>query len=178
MKYLFARPARKTDQPGDKRSSGFTLMELLIVISIILILMLVAIPTAGKIKKHADELSAMKSLQTIEQAQTMYNSDYPTTGYACNLATLGGEASAGPPSATSAQMIPGELATGVKSGYVFNITNCTKSTANNSERVTSYTITAVPATPGKSGDRGFCMDSDGIIKADPAGSTNCTVTVQ
>ena len=173
--WIFASPRNARIRA---KSSGFTLMELLIVISIIVILMLVAIPTAGKIKKHADELSAMKSLQTIEQAQTMYNSDYPTTGYACNLATLGAEASAGPPSATSAQIIPGELATGVKSGYVFNITNCTKSTANNSERVTSYTITAVPATPGKSGDRGFCMDSDGIIKADPAGSTNCTVTVQ
>jgi type IV pilus assembly protein PilA len=178
MKYLFARPTRKTDQPGDKRSNGFTLMELLIVISIILILMLVAIPTAGKIRKHANELSAMKSVQTIEQAESMYNSDYPTTGYACNITALGGETSAGPPSATGAQMINGELATGVKSGYLFNITNCTKSTANNSERVTGYTITAVPATPGRTGDRGFCMDSGGIIKADPAGGTNCTVTAQ
>lgn len=153
-------------------------MELLIVISIILILMLVAIPTAGKIRKHADELSAMKSIQTIEQAQTMYNSDYPTTGYACNLSALGGDNTSGPPSATGAQMINGELATGVKSGYVFAITNCTKSTANNSERVTGYTITAVPATPGKSGDRGFCLDAGNIIKADPAGGTNCTVTAQ
>lgn len=161
-----------------RRPNGFTLMELLIVISIILILMLVAIPTAGKIKKHADELSAQKSLQTIEQAESMYESTYPTTGYACTLTALAGDTSTGPPSPTGAQMINGELATGIKSGYLFNITNCTKSTANNTERVTGYMITAVPATPGKSGDRGFCLDSGGSIKADPAGGSNCTISVQ
>src|SRR5579862_2147003 len=98
--------------------NGFTLMELLIVISIILILMLVAIPTAGKIRKHANELSAQKSLQTIEQAQLMYNSTYPTTGFACSLTALGGDPT-GAASATAAGNISGELATGIKSGYIF-----------------------------------------------------------
>jgi len=161
-----------------RQKNGFTLMELLIVISIILILMLVAIPTAGKIKKHADELSAQKSLQTIEQAESMYESTYPTVGYACSLAALGGDSSGGPPSATAAGVINGELTTGIKSGYIFNITNCTKSTANNSERVTGYTLTAVPATVGKTGDRGFCLESGGSIKSDPAGGTNCTQMAQ
>jgi type IV pilus assembly protein PilA len=163
---------------GVRQSNGFTLMELLIVISIILILMLVAIPTAGKIRKHANELSAQKSLQTIEQAESMYESTYPANGYSCSLTALGGDASSGPPSATAAGVINGELATGIKSGYIFNITNCTKSTANNTERVTGYTLTAVPATPGRTGDRGFCLDSGGVIKADPTGGTNCTQMVQ
>ena len=161
-----------------RRPNGFTLMELLIVISIILILMLVAIPTAGKIRKHANELSAQKSLQTIEQAESMYESTYPTTGFACSLTALGGEATAGPPSATAAGVINGELATGIKSGYIFNITNCTKVTVNNTDRITGYTVTAVPATPGKTGDRGFCVESGGPIKMDPAGGTNCTQMVQ
>ncbi|MGA7109633.1 MAG: prepilin-type N-terminal cleavage/methylation domain-containing protein [Terracidiphilus sp.] len=160
------------------RPNGFTLMELLIVISIILILMLVAIPTAGKIKKHADELSAQKSLQTIEQAESMYESTYPTTGFACSLSALAGDPTAGQSSSTAAGMINGELATGIKSGYIFNITNCTKVTINNGDRITSYTATAVPATPGKTGDRGFCLDSGGAMKADPAGGTNCTQMVQ
>src|SRR5215472_15980608 len=73
------------------REDGFTLMELLIVISIILILMLVALPTAGKIRKHAHELSAQKSLQTIEEAESMYESTYPANGYACNLTALAGD---------------------------------------------------------------------------------------
>jgi len=158
--------------------NGFTLMELLIVIAIILILMLVAIPTAGTIRKHANELSAQKSLQTIQQAESMYESNYPTSGYACTLQALGGEPSSGAPSATAAQMINGELATGIKSGYIFNITNCTKVTVNNADRITSYTATAVPATPGKDGDRGFCLDSGGAMKSDPAGGTNCTQLAQ
>ncbi len=153
-------------------------MELLIVISIIVILMLIAIPTANTIRKHTNEVSAQKSLQTIEQAQSMYEQNYPVTGYACTLQALSGEGSAGPPSATSSQLLSGQLTTGVKDGYIFNITNCVKSTANNSERVTSYTLTAVPATVGRSGDRGFCIEAGGPIKMDPAGGTNCTQMVQ
>jgi type IV pilus assembly protein PilA len=160
------------------REDGFTLMELLIVISIIVILMLIAIPTANTIKKHTDEVSAQKSLQTIEQAQSMYATNYPTSGFACSLQALAGEPSSGPPSATSAQILNGQIATGFKDGYMFAITNCTKVTVNNNDRITGYTLTAVPATPGKTGDRGFCVDSGGPIKMDPAGGTNCTQMVQ
>lgn len=162
----------------ERQKNGFTLMELLIVISIILILMLVAIPTAGKIRKHANELSAQKSLQTIEQAQSMYASTYPANGYACSLQALGGDPGSGPPTPTAAGVINGELATGIKSGYIFTITNCTKVNINNSDRITSYTITGVPATPGKTGDRGFCLEEGGAMKADPTGGTNCTQMVQ
>lgn len=161
-----------------ERCNGFTLMELLIVMAIITILMLMAIPTTQVLFKHAHELSAKKSIQTIEQAETMYNSDYPTQGYACQLTALGGDPAAGPPSPTSAHLIPQDLANGVKTGYLFNITNCTKSTQNGGDQVTSYEITAVPQTPGKSGDLGFCLDSYGNLKQDPTGGTNCTQNVQ
>ena len=170
----FARRRSSGDRAG---SAGFTLMELLFVISIIVILMLIAIPTANTIRKHTDEVSAQKSLQTIEQAESMYEQNYPVTGFACTLTALGGETGA-PPSATSAQLLNGQLTTGVKDGYIFNITNCVKSTANNSERVTSYTLTATPATVGRTGDRGFCVEAGGPIKMDPAGGTNCTQMVQ
>ena len=160
------------------QEDGFTLMELLIVISIIVILMLIAIPTANTIKKHTNEVSAEKSLQTIEQAQSMYATNYPTNGFACSLTALSGEPSSGPPSATSAQILNGQISTGIKDGYIFNISNCTKVTVNNTDRITGYTLTAVPATPGKTGDRGFCVESGGPIKMDPAGGSNCTQSVQ
>lgn len=160
------------------QEDGFTLMELLIVISIIVILMLIAIPTANTIRKHTDEVSAQKSLQTLEQAESMYATNYPVSGFACNLTALAGESTAGPPSPTAAQLINGQLATGIKDGYIFNITNCQKVTVNNTDRITGYTITATPATVGKTGDRGFCVESGGGIKADPAGGTNCTQMVQ
>jgi type IV pilus assembly protein PilA len=69
------------------------------------------------------------------------------------------------------------LSSGDKQGYIFTVGNCTKSSQSGSQRVTSYQITAVPETVGKSGDRGFCSDGD-IIKQDPAGGTNCTQPTQ
>jgi type IV pilus assembly protein PilA len=88
----------KRDIRQGKRQNGFTLMELLIVISIIVILMLIAIPTSRTIKKKANELSAQKSLQTIEQGESMYETTYPVNGFACTLPALAGDPASGPPS--------------------------------------------------------------------------------
>ncbi|SPE19233.1 conserved exported hypothetical protein [Candidatus Sulfotelmatomonas gaucii] len=159
--------------------NGFTLMELLIVIAIILILMLMAIPTIGVMKKHANEVSAINSLRALTQAEIQYESTYPANGYACALTSLGGEPGSGAPSPTSAQLIGADLASGYKSGYLFSITNCQKVTINGTDKITAYTITAVPQAVGKTGDRGFCTDQfGGAAKYDPAGGTNCTQLLQ
>ena len=158
--------------------SGFTLMELLIVMSVILILMLVAIPSLLNMRSQANETSALQSLRAINQAQIQYQTNFPANGFACSLAALGGNPSSGPPSATAAQMLQGDLATGQKSGYTFNIVNCTKASVNNQDMITSYEVTAVPQSVGKTGHRGFCMDMSGEIKSDQAGGTNCTTPLQ
>src|ERR1700721_1085012 len=158
--------------------AGFTLMELLIVISIMIILMLIAIPNFISMKAQADETSAIQSLRAIYQAQIQYQTDFPANGFACALPALGGSSTAGPPSPTAAQVLQGDLATGQKSGYTFNIVNCTKVTVNNQDMYTSYEATAVPQSIGKSGHRGFCIDQAGEIKADPAGGTNCSQPIQ
>jgi type IV pilus assembly protein PilA len=160
------------------RQSGFTLMELLIVMSIMIILMLIAIPNFISMKAQADETSAIQSLRAIYQAQIQYQTDFPANGFACALPALGGNASAGPPSAQAAQVLQGDLATGQKSGYTFNIVNCNKVNVNNQDMYTSYEATAVPQSIGKSGHRGFCIDSAGEIKSDPAGGTNCSQPIQ
>ena len=160
------------------RQHGFTLMELLIVMSIMIILMLIAIPNFISMKAQADETSAIQSLRAIYQAQIQYQTDFPANGFACALTALGGNASASPPSAQAAQVLQGDLATGQKSGYTFNIVNCTKVTVNNQDMYTSYEATAVPQSIGKSGHRGFCIDQAGEIKADPAGGTNCSQPIQ
>jgi type IV pilus assembly protein PilA len=171
----------QTSNTGNLRSNcqrGFTLMELLIVMSIMIILMLIAIPNFISMKAQADETSAIQSLRAIYQAQIQYQTNFPTNGFACALPALGGNASSGPPSATGAQVLQGDLATGQKSGYTFNIVNCTKVTVNNQDMYTSYEATAVPQSVGKSGHRGFCIDQAGEIKADPAGGTNCSQPIQ
>lgn len=158
---------------------GFTLIELLIVMSIMLIIMAFAVPQMLKVKKTADEDSAIQTMRTIGSAEASFNSAYPGTGYACPLAALGGAPSSGPPSATAAQLIdPALAATGQKSGYTFTVTCGSKVTVNNQDMYTSYTLTAVPQTVGKTGDRGYCSDENDIIKFDPTGATNCTQSTQ
>lgn len=156
---------------------GFTLIELLIVMSIMLILMALAVPNMIKLKKHADETSAAQTIRTIGQAETMYNSSY--NGYACPLASLGGDPKSGAPSATSAQVLdPVLAATGQKSGYTFAITCGSKVTINNQDVYNSYEVTGVPQVIGKTGDNGYCSDENNVIKVDPTGGTNCTQAMQ
>lgn len=154
--------------------SGFTLMELLIVMSVILILMAVAIPNFMNMRSQANETAAEEELRTLNSAEIQYQTDYPANGFSCNLAQLGGDPKTGAPGPQAAQLIPADLASGYKSGYNFAITNCTKVTVNNQDVYTSFEVTAVPQAVGKTGHRGFCMDQTGEIKADPAGGTNCT----
>ena len=161
----------------EARSNGFTLMELLIVMAIIAILMLIAIPTVGSLKKKANDLSAVQSIHTIINAENMFESNYPTSGFACSMQALGGDPKSGAPTPTAAQLIQPDLASGLKSGYIFTISNCTKINAGGTDRITGYSITAVPQTVGTTGDRAYCADQSGIIKFDPAGGSNCSQTL-
>jgi type IV pilus assembly protein PilA len=158
---------------------GFTLIELLIVMSIMLILMALIIPNVNKMKKTADQTSAVQSLKNIGAAEMGYSSAYPSAGFSCSLAALGGDPKTGAPSATAAQLLdPTLAATGQKSGYTFAITNCQKVTVNNQDTITSYQVTAVPQSIGKTGDNGYCSDENDIVRLDPAGGTNCTQPIQ
>jgi type IV pilus assembly protein PilA len=159
--------------------SGFTLIELLIVMSIMLILMALAIPQMLKMKKTANETSAVQTMHTIGAAEASFNAAYPNIGYGCPLSTLGGDPKSGPPSATASQLLDPSLATGgQKSGYTFTVTCGSKTTVNNQDQYNSYEVTGIPQTVGKTGDRGYCSDDNNIIKFDPAGGTNCTVPIQ
>lgn len=161
-----------------RREAGFTLMELMIVMAVILIISLIAIPSMLNMMIQAHETSALASLRAIQAAQVQYQTNFPANGFACSIGALGGNPGSGPPTAQAAQMLQSTLATGQKDGYTFNITNCTKvQGANNQDLYTSYEVTAVPQTVGRTGHRGFCMDMSGEIKSDPAGGTNCTVPV-
>ena len=156
---------------------GFTLIELLIVMSIMLILMTLAIPSAMKAIKNANQTSAVQSLRAIGSAEVQYNSSYPANGFSCSLTALGGAPGTAPTPAAAQVLDPG-LAVGNKSGYTFTVDKCTKVTVNNVDQFTGYQVNAVPNSVGRTGDRGYCMDESGIIKFDPAGGTNCTQSIQ
>jgi type IV pilus assembly protein PilA len=169
---------RRQRASQNRSRNGFTLMELLIVISIMLILMLMAIPNFNKMRITAHETSAINSLKQIYTAQIQYQTTFPQAGYSSTLTALGGDPKQGTPSPTSAQLLQGDLPAGIKDGYVFSIVNITKVTVNNVDQVTSYEVTAVPQAVGKTGNRGFCIDTLNEVKVDPQGGTNCTQNIQ
>jgi prepilin-type N-terminal cleavage/methylation domain-containing protein len=157
-----------------RTQKGFSLIELLIVVAIILIIAAIAIPNLIRSRMSANEASAVASLRTINTAQATYILTYPSAGYADNLAKLGGNA--GPPDSTNAQLLDWVLGCAAqpcpKSGYNFAIINPI------GNPVSAYSTTAVPTLPGTSGVRGFCGGSVTVITFDQAGGVNCTQQLQ
>ena len=161
-----------------RNDAGFTLVELLIVMSVILIIITLAIPSYEHVHIKANETSAISSVRMLNSMETEYNSSFPSHGFACSLATLGGKQSGGAGTAEAAGLIPEDLASGSKAGYNFTISNCQKNTVNNVDQYNSYQVTATPIALNKSGNRTFCSDETGQIRFDPKGGTNCTEILQ
>jgi type IV pilus assembly protein PilA len=123
------------------------------------------------VRRHP-ELSAIQTIRAIQEAELQYQSTYPDIGYTCSHSALMGDPKSGPPTPEAAQILRSSIydANGISNGYIFRITGCTKNSMN---RATSYLITAVPQTPGETGNRGFCSDQSGRLKTDPTGGTHC-----
>lgn len=159
-----------------RQESGFSLIELLIVVAIILVIAAMSVPNLIKSRLAANEASAISSLRTINTAQTTYAITYPTLGYADNLAKLGAPVGGAPVGPNNAALLDWVLGCAnqpcQKSGYTFAILNA----AGNP--VTAYQSTGVPVTPGTTGFRGFCGGNASVIMSDPNGGTNCTVQIQ
>ncbi|MBM3754593.1 MAG: type II secretion system protein [Acidobacteria bacterium] len=130
---------------------GFTLMELMIVVAIIFVLLAVALPKIGGAKMQANELAALRMIGTIHTAQTQYQSQFGK--YAVTMQELGPPAS-GAAGAAAADLIPGDLAKGKKSGYLFQMQGTPG----------GYTLTIVPETHGGTGRRSFFSDQSMVVR--------------
>ncbi len=134
-----------------RRQFGFSLIELLIVIAIILIILAVAMPRLSKSRMYAQEMAAIQAIRTIHTAQTQYYSTYGK--YAESLAALGPPTS-GAPGPAASDLIQEDLAGGEKQGYKFTLTAMPG----------GYIINASPVAFGTSGSRTFYSDQNMTVR--------------
>jgi prepilin-type N-terminal cleavage/methylation domain-containing protein len=151
-----------------KKQKGFSLIELLIVVAIILIIAAIAIPNLLRSKMAANEASAVGSLRSINTAEVTYSSTYPTQGFGTLVQlSYGGAGCTG--TVAHACLIDDTLAAGTKSGFTFAASNLTGTP------VSTYSMNADAITIGSSGNRSFFTDQTGVIHA-KAGANGAAAT--
>lgn len=146
-----------------QRSRGFSLIELLIVISIILIILAIAVPKLGVAKMNASEMAVIREIQTVHQAETQYMSQFGQ--FATTLAQLGPPTSGGP-GPQAADLIPTSLSSGDKDGYLFVLTATPQ----------GYSLNVNPKVYNSTGRRTFFSDQSMVIHQnwtqEPANATS------
>jgi type IV pilus assembly protein PilA len=165
-----------------RKQKGFSLIELLIVVAIILIIAAIAIPNLLRAKISANESSAVGSVRNIITAETSFNASYPQVGFPATLVKLGPGTgnlacpATGPDPSVGACLLDSALAglaLSTKSGYKFAAVGFNPDTNNAN---TSFTAGALPASYNKSGVRAFCAGDDGVMRQNPnVGNTVTTM---
>ena len=145
-----------------RKQKGFSLIELLIVVAIILIIAAIAIPNLIRARMSANESSAVGSLRTINTAEISYNAAYPTLGFTISLSNLGGPSGTCTPSTTSGCFIDSVLTLGTKSGYTFQAATSSSCAAGTPQNC--YSVAANPSITNQTGVRSFCSYEDAVVR--------------
>jgi prepilin-type N-terminal cleavage/methylation domain-containing protein len=147
---------------------GFSLIELLVVVAIILIIAAIAIPNLIKSKIAANEASAVNSIRTINTGNVSYSSICPSVGYAATLADLGPGAGTCTGGANIIDPVLG-VAAPTKAGYTFVYAPVGSSGLNS-----QYTLNVNPQVVGMSGQRYFYSDETGVIRYNMTAAASVT----
>jgi type IV pilus assembly protein PilA len=145
-----------------QKHKGFSLIELLIVVAIILIIAAIAIPNLIKSKMAANQSGAAGTVRTINTGEATFSTVCAQVGYSAALADL----NTGATCTAGTDIIDAVLATGTKSGYSFAEVGGGAVNGVN----TTFTDSAVPVTLGSSGQNMYCSDEVGVIRFDPSGA--------
>lgn len=157
---------------------GFSLIELLIVVAIILIIAAIAIPSFLHARMAANEASAVEHVRAIVSAGTIYSTTW-NNGYPPTLDVMGG---VGTTASCDGALLLDQLITNppyLKSGYTFGYTSVgpkvpTGAGCGNAGTY-SYLVTAKPSTWNVTGQRSFCSDTPGVIHYDLTGAPAASI---
>src|SRR5487761_2242668 len=166
------RTTREENQKPAKAGHGFSLIELLVVVAIILIIAAIAIPNFLRARIAANEAAAVENMRTITTANVIYSTTYGI-GYAASLAKMGPPPGSGPVSANAAGLIDDILATGTRTGYVYTYVAGPVSAGGT---IDAYTLKADPVASNITGTRHFFVDATGVIRFNPSGAAGPTDT--
>jgi prepilin-type N-terminal cleavage/methylation domain-containing protein len=146
-----------------RRSYGFSLIELLIVVAVILILAVIAVPNLIRSRIAANEASAAGTIRQISLAEMSYHISYTAVGFAPDLPSLGGPVGC-LPSQAHACILDSQITTGTKNGYQFFAAGFLGADGTN----TTFVASSAPLSFNHSGVRLFCIATDdGVLRAKP-----------
>jgi type IV pilus assembly protein PilA len=162
MLHAGAHPARS----GSNADYGFSLVEALVVVMVILVIAAIAIPGFVQARIKANEASAVSSMRTIRTAEILYSQTYPAMGFSKTLPDLGSHGSTCESSGPSSACIITDdaLASGFKSGYVFELISDGQTPS------VAYRLNGIPENAGISGRCVFSTDQSGSITSSASGS--------
>ncbi len=161
--------SEKKPTQRSRSQAGFSLIELLVVVAVILIIAAIAIPNYMSSKMRANEASAANNMRNITTSELIYSTTY-SIGFSNTLAQL--EESPIVTDQNHAGLIDEVLASGTKSGYTFTYTPLTFDSLGNPS---TYSITAAPQVPNNTGQKYFYADHTGVIRYNltgPAGPSD------